>query len=730
METLEADGSGHRYAFLVLLLEEDDAQVLARLLEDRVTESTRGSATFVAPSVKGVSYLEGNGVPPWANDVPKGAEVVLLIEHADELPGRLARLRGAARIYVGVPESLFDAYDSDAYDRIPDVRHFSIHGPLDFAVQVMIDFSRPGDSVHSILFDAADADRMRELTEDFTSQFEEQPSEEPAGAPGDAEFGSGFSAYTAGDYRTALSFFDDALAKGFADAANVHVWRGACLSELGSADDVEHRESRRLFAKALCAFNKARKLNYSDTPEPSRELDDWLAGTLYHLERYPSAAALYERLVKSLDTDVGSWLSLGSARALSGQYDEALRAYEKADSIDYRRSGLQRSRAIVLNVLGRQVEAKRAIDQAIEQAPDDASAYFTRAEIRRLLGMAAEALDDYRDAERHGYPSDGVLQVGRGVAYSELERHLESLIPYKKARDLARDNGTTETLSRAYEGIGYALARVGNELSEARNACQESISLGSASPTVFATLADVLNRLDLPYEAEAAIDQAIEVSASANWRTTWRLYWLRAGIRFALADRDNDREEAQAVLDDVAKAKSLWKTCDPLLAGERRDQARLFLLEGEAQLLLRHLGHARAAWRRASQIAQPGTVELIAADKYLRSLARAPRPLPHRFAPLVTGLAVVLLGLFTWLLWMHRLDSAGFAATIGVLLLLPLAAYLLPAASRLKIGVLEVELLQRLDRRGPLPQPPILRPPEFPAVITPRKKSIPPAPRL
>ncbi len=728
MDALEADRSDQRYAFLVLLRDEDDAQGLARLLEDLVTESARAMATFVAPAVRGVPYLEANDVAPWTHDVPKGSEAVLLIEHADELPGRLAKLRASAPVYVGVPETFL----FDAYDRIPNARPFSSNGPLDFAVQVMTDFSRPGGSVQGILFDAAEADRMRTLTKDFTPQFEEQPSEEPAAAPGEAEFGSGFRAYTvARDYGAALSLFDDALERGFADVANLHVWRGACLYQLGGADGVEHRESRRLFARALSAFNKARKHGYSDTLERSLDLDEWLAAILYELDRFASAAAMYERLVRRADTDVGSWMSLGSSRALHRQYDEALKAYDKAASINDRYPNLQRTRAAVLNIAGRPAEAKRVIDQVIEQDPGNAPAYFLRAGVRCRLGMEAEALDDYREAERLRYPADGRLQVGRGGAYCALGRHLEALLAYEKARDLARNSGSTDTLSQAYEGIGYVLLQIGDDLSEARQACQESISLGDASPTAFATLADVLNRLDLPYEAEAGIDQAIRLSVDANWQTTWRLYGVRAGIRFTLADRDSDREEARAALDDIGKAKSLWEASETLPPHERRDQARLFLLEGEAQLLLRHLRDARAAWRRAAQIAGAGSVELITADKYIRSLASGPRPLPRRFAPVVTGLAIVLLGLITWLLWEHRLSSAGFAAIIAVLLLLPLAAYLLPNSSRLKIGVLEVELLERGDRRGLLPQPPILRPPDRPPeIFKVRYRSIPTPPRL
>jgi hypothetical protein len=113
--------------------------------------------------VRGISYLDSGSSTPWINDIPEGAQAVLLIEHTGELPERLATLQPGAQVYVGVPDSaLFYSYDG-----LPNVHPFVAYSALDFAVQVATDFSRPERSSGRTLFRVTVGDRLMALTSEY-----------------------------------------------------------------------------------------------------------------------------------------------------------------------------------------------------------------------------------------------------------------------------------------------------------------------------------------------------------------------------------------------------------------------------------------------------------------------------------------------------------------------------------------------------------------------------------
>lgn len=157
--------STHSYAFLVLLPDADDANGLARLLEDvRLSEPTCASV-FLAPPTRGASFFTDDSQAEaldswWGANIPREATPVYLILHEDGLPTALRGMDGS--VYVGVN----NPSDHSWYEESPNIHVFNYSSPLDFATAIMRDFSgQNGDGDQ--LFDEGEAQRMAALSTDF-----------------------------------------------------------------------------------------------------------------------------------------------------------------------------------------------------------------------------------------------------------------------------------------------------------------------------------------------------------------------------------------------------------------------------------------------------------------------------------------------------------------------------------------------------------------------------------
>jgi predicted O-linked N-acetylglucosamine transferase (SPINDLY family) len=148
---------------------------------------------------------------------------------------------------------------------------------------------------------------------------------------------------------------------------------------------------------------------------------------LYRAGRLAEAAALCERLVVSAPS-VEAWHLLGVSRLGLGQAEAALTALDAGLALDSERPGLLSAKALVLNSLGRDIEAVAtgraalavdpdnppvlgalavslqrlggfeaalaALDRAVQVSPGDAGTLASRAALRLLLNRPAEAARD------------------------------------------------------------------------------------------------------------------------------------------------------------------------------------------------------------------------------------------------------------------------------------------------------------------------------------------------
>jgi MinD-like ATPase involved in chromosome partitioning or flagellar assembly len=174
------------YAFIVLLRDGDDANGLARLLEDVRLPQANVSSVFAAPPVRGVDFFSDEARQPeidawWGENVSGAARPVYLLAHEDGLAEWTKGVDGT--FYIGLPSAGAGAAYEDGGEQI---QTFVFAGPLDFATVIMRDFSG-GNGSGALIFDEGEALRMAALSSDFPldlgESFEPIPAPSAAGAP-------------------------------------------------------------------------------------------------------------------------------------------------------------------------------------------------------------------------------------------------------------------------------------------------------------------------------------------------------------------------------------------------------------------------------------------------------------------------------------------------------------------------------------------------------------------
>jgi Tetratricopeptide repeat len=169
----EAAARRNGLVFVVALRDRDDAVGLARLLGDTQLSHAETATRFLSPPFPGPELFTGAAAAWHAENVPRDAAVVYLLNHEPGLRHLLPDVAGT--FYVGVPDqSVGREYGDQA-------RVFPGTGALDFAATLMADYSHPA-ALHGALFDSDEAVRMLALSRDFPIQLLEPDSEDrPAG---------------------------------------------------------------------------------------------------------------------------------------------------------------------------------------------------------------------------------------------------------------------------------------------------------------------------------------------------------------------------------------------------------------------------------------------------------------------------------------------------------------------------------------------------------------------
>lgn len=150
--------------FIVALQDTDDAAGFARLLADVRQSQPETATVFLASPVCGSKFFAQDTCPAswYEENVPPSSAVVYILDHEPGLSQRLQGIPGT--FYVGVPELATGEEYGDS------VRIVVTASVLDFATVIMRDYSGPS-SLHGIIFDEAEALKMRNLAADFPADL-------------------------------------------------------------------------------------------------------------------------------------------------------------------------------------------------------------------------------------------------------------------------------------------------------------------------------------------------------------------------------------------------------------------------------------------------------------------------------------------------------------------------------------------------------------------------------
>jgi tetratricopeptide (TPR) repeat protein len=169
-------------------------------------------------------------------------------------------------------------------------------------------------------------------------------------------------------------------------------------------------------------------------------------------------------------------IALGRAYMVSGQFDQAVDAFDKAIKIDSRFVGSYIDRAEALRHLGRTDDALADFARALALRSEpqvQAAAYFDRGSLYASLGQYTEALQDLDNsiqldaARASSFTMRGTTQLRLGKIDAALEDDTQAIVLSKQPHEQ----------SLAYNDRCWARAVANRELDAALADCNEALKL-------------------------------------------------------------------------------------------------------------------------------------------------------------------------------------------------------------------------------------------------------------
>jgi tetratricopeptide (TPR) repeat protein len=195
-------------------------------------------------------------------------------------------------------------------------------------------------------------------------------------------------------------------------------------------------------------------------------------------------------------------INLGVALAREGRYEEALQAYDKAQSLVPGWVDAAFNRGNLFYRMGRYEEALTDFDLVLKKEPDDWEASLNRGNVLAALGRNDEAARSYRDAMAAN-ASSGKPLVGLGVLAA---RDGEFTRAVRLFTDAARRE---PVLTEAYEGLGGSYLAMGMH-GMAEDAFLKALEISPGNTRAAMKLGWFLLGTGRPVKAENAFRTALE----------------------------------------------------------------------------------------------------------------------------------------------------------------------------------------------------------------------------
>src|SRR6266487_3184049 len=260
----------------------------------------------------------------------------------------------------------------------------------------------------------------------------------------------------------------------------------------------------------------SRPLGYTQDPL----LDQ--AYALYTQKRLDEAIAMYNRALKTNNTNPLGWQGYGLSQRLKGLNQDALSSFEHALQLD---SGLVTSwngKGTVLGKLRRHQEALDAFDRALQLEPQNAAAWNGKGAALHALGRSNQALDALEKALRYD-PQLVQAWYNKGLLLHDIGRYREAEKAFQQAINL--DN----RFAQAYFGRGQALYAL-QRLKQALQMFDQAVQKDPSYVEAWNRRGNVLDEMSDTTRALQSYERALEIDP--NFALAWNgkgntLYNLR-----------------------------------------------------------------------------------------------------------------------------------------------------------------------------------------------------------
>ncbi len=240
--------------------------------------------------------------------------------------------------------------------------------------------------------------------------------------------------------------------------------------------------------------------------------------------------------------------SLAQQARLSGELDEALAEYRKAQRLDPQAGEIRADVARLLQQTGHSAEALAEAEAAVKAAPDSPDAHLVLAQLRHMAAEGPggeqtlrQAAAEYEQALRLDPTDVATLLILANNVYPALQEHEKAIAAWKKFLDL------TPGSFEAYVQLGTQYLAKG-EAENAASALQKAVELDPSSSRAYQTLGDIYARAQQNDQAILNYRKALELDPK-----NVRLH-LALGEVLGRARRNPEAlKEAEAVLAVDAK---------------------------------------------------------------------------------------------------------------------------------------------------------------------------------
>ncbi|KKG07280.1 tetratricopeptide repeat protein [Methanosarcina mazei] len=221
---------------------------------------------------------------------------------------------------------------------------------------------------------------------------------------------------------------------------------------------------------------------------------------------YEDAIKAYDKAIENNSQGLDVWYFKGIVLAFQGNYEEAVKAFDKATEIDSQSASAWHNKGLCLEILGKYEEAIEAFDKAIEIVPQNLDVWVNKGVCLANLGKYEEAIEAFDKAIAIN-SQESVVWYNKGSCLMNLgyyEDYEEAIKTFDKAIEIEPKK------LNAWINKGVCLEKLGN-YEEAIKAFDKAIEIDPRDPNSWYNKGLCLVYFGNYEKAIKAFDKAIEI---------------------------------------------------------------------------------------------------------------------------------------------------------------------------------------------------------------------------